>query len=97
MSITDTLINNWLNLDINFEPKISDIQIDFKNGYYFGQLFLKLGIITEDDADLYNNKNKNSEIRENYYLLQKHLNDFLGFKLRNEEIDDVVNNYNYTE
>ena len=94
MSITDTLINNWLNLDINFEPKISDIQIDFKNGYYFGQLFLKLGIIKEDDADLYNNTNKNSEIRENYYLLQKHLNDFLGFKLRNEEIDDVVNNYN---
>ena len=94
MSITDTLINNWLNQDINFEPKISNIHIVFKNGYYFGQLFLKLGLITENDADLYKITNKFSEIRENFYLLQKHLNQFLGFKLRNEEIDDVINNYN---
>ena len=94
MSITDTIINNWLNLDINFEPKISNIYNEFKDGYNFGQLFLKLGIIKENDANLYKNTNKFREIRENFYLLQKHLNDFLGVKLRNEEIDDVINNYN---
>ena len=94
MSITDTLITNWLNKDINFEPKITNIQTDFRNGYYFGQLLLKLGLISEDDSNLYIIANKFNEIRENFFLLQKNLNDILGLKLRNEEVDDLINNYN---
>ena len=94
MSITDTLINNWLNLDINFEPKILDIYTDFKNGYYFGQLLLKLELISEKEANLYQNGDKFYDIRNNFYILQKHLNDSLAHKLRNEEIDDLINNNN---
>ena len=94
MSITDTLITNWLNIDIIFEPKITNIQTDFRNGYYFGQLLLKLGLISEDDSNLYIISNKLNEIRENFFLLQKNLNDILGLKLRNEEIEDFINNYN---
>ena len=46
MSIEEIILNNWLNNNYKFEPKITDIQNDFKNGYKFGELLFKLELIS---------------------------------------------------
>ena len=91
MSIENILLNNWLNNELKFEPKISDIRIDFKNGYYFGELLSKLELISDNDFNFYKNSDNLDDVNGNYSLLEKHLNDILNIKLRKEEIDDIIN------
>ena len=94
MSIADILIINWLNDELKFEPKISDIYNDFKNGYYFGQLLSRLGLIKDEELNLYKISNESNDIKNNFSLLNKNLNESLGYKLRKEEIYDLVNKKN---
>ncbi len=94
MSIEEIILNNWLNNNYKFEPKITDIQNDFKNGYKFGELLFKFELISKEDFNLYQNSNIKQEIEDNFYLLQKNLKDILNFKLSQEEIDDIINNRN---
>ena len=91
MSIADILINNWLNNNLKFEPKISDICKDFKNGYYFGVVLSKLELISDKEFNNYKNSDKSIDVKDNYSLLEKHLGDILNIKLRKEEIDDIIN------
>ena len=94
MSIEEIILNNWLNNNYKFEPKITDIQNDFKNGYKFGELLFKFELISNEDFNLYQNSNIKQEVEDNFYLLQKNLKDILNFKLSQEEIDDIINNRN---
>ena len=94
MSIEDILLNNWLNNQLKFEPKITDIRTDFKNGFYFGQLLLKLKIISEEEFNRYLNSEDSDDVKKNYSLLLNDLSEKLNYKLRNEEIDEVINNKN---
>ena len=94
MSIADILLNNWLNNNLKFEPKISDIGKDFKNGYFFGEVLTKLELISDNEFNNYKNSDKSNDVKDNYSLLEKHLGDILNIKLRNEEIDVIINHQN---
>ena len=94
MSIADILIINWLNNELKFEPKICDIYNDFKNGYFFGQLLLRLGLIKDEEYNLYKISNELNDIKINFLLLERNLNESLGYKLRQEEIEDLINGKN---
>ena len=94
MSIEDIILNNWLNNNYKFEPKITDIKNDFKNGFKFGELLYKFELISDEDFNLYQNSDNNKDIEANYSLLQKDLKELFNFKLDQEEIDDIINNKN---
>ena len=92
MSIEDILLNNWLNNNLKFEPKITDIRTEFKNGFLFGKLLYILELISEDEFKLFINSEKSNDIKENFSLLDKNLSQILSIKLRKEEIDDILEN-----
>ena len=71
MSISDVLINNWLNNELKFEPKIVNIQKEFRNGYNFGKLLLKLGLISDYVFNLYKVSNGKNDIDKNFSVLEK--------------------------
>ena len=92
MSISDILVNNWLNNEIKFEPKIEDIYSQFKSGYYYGILLNKLQLISEEEFNLYIDSNELNIIEQNFILLENNLNISLGIKLKKEDIDDIIQN-----
>ena len=74
MSIEEIILNNWLNNNYKFEPKITDIQNDFKNGYKFGELLFKFELISNEDfktAALLLLKCKVYDIEDKHYLETK--------------------------
>ena len=91
MSISDVLINNWLNNELKFEPKIVNIQKEFRNGYNFGKLLLKLGLISDYVFNLYKVSNGKNDIDKNFSVLEKNLLEILSIKLEKEDIDNIIN------
>ena len=92
MSISDILVNNWLNNEIKFDPKIEDIYSQFKSGYYYGILLNKLQLSSEEEFNLYKDSNESNIIEQNFILLENNLNISLGIKLKKEDIDDIIQN-----
>jgi hypothetical protein len=48
---------SWLNNDLKLSKKIKDISKDFGNFYFYGEIFEKLGLITNDYRNKYDRLN----------------------------------------
>ena len=51
---SEKIILNWLNNELEFEPKIKNITKEFSDGYNFAEIFYKLNEINEDQLDEFN-------------------------------------------
>lgn len=52
MSNNNFLVS-WLNNDIKLSKNIRDVSKDFANFYFYGEIFEKLGLITNDYQNKY--------------------------------------------
>ena len=87
------LLLNWLNNEIVLSKTITDIPIDFQNGYYFAELLHK----TKQIPNLFTFKNTNNykDIISNYCYLQKNFLD-LGITLNENCRNEMMNAGPYT-
>ena len=84
-------IYNWLNYVVGMYPFITEFKEDFYNGYKFGNLLMKLEIITVDDF-LQNYKDSNDKIiiDENYEKLIIHLKEGCRIDLTPNMIQPIL-------
>ena len=69
LKTSDFIVLNWLNEELNLNPKIEIIQKDFKNGYRFGEILLNLKLISEKEFKEFKNSTDIKEIKNNFILL----------------------------
>ena len=63
-------IYDWLNNEVGMYPFITEFKEDFYNGYKFGNLLMKLGLIPIDYFNQnYIDSNDKTNINENYEKL----------------------------
>lgn len=85
------LLLDWLNNEIKFRPKITDIVYDFDNGFKFGIVLFKLKEITREQIERYKNTNNPSDIKQNFELLQYELEMIYNLILQDEDIQCIIN------
>ena len=96
MSITSSsIVLDWINNDLKFKPKVTDIQTEFKNGYRFGEILFNLKLISNKEFNRFKNSTKLEDIKKNFILLKNHLNSILSLEIRLEEFDNIINNDKY--
>ena len=86
---------NWLNNEINLNPNVDNIQMEFKNGFRFADILLSLKLISKDEFLLFKDSTKIEEIKNNFILLKKFLHSILNLEIRLEEFDEIINNDKY--
>ena len=77
----------WLNNEIKLSEKITNIQNQFSNGYFFGEILSKYELLPQFNE--FNNTNNKLHITKNYSLLQKKFSD-LGINLTEIDKNDLI-------
>ena len=90
--MTEILLN-WLNNDIVLSKPVSNISIDFHNGYLFAELLYKTKQIPK--LSLFKNTDNLKDIIHNFSLLQKSFLD-LGIILDEKCRNEIINSGPYT-
>ena len=93
--ISDFIVLNWLNEELNLNPKIGIIQKDFQNGYRFGEILLNLKLISEKEYNEFKNSNDLKVISNNFILLKKYLHSIFSLEIRFEEFNEIINEDKY--
>jgi hypothetical protein len=82
------IIINWINNELKLGKKIHNIDEEFSNGYYFGEILHKNKQIT-NFKDYKNKDDINNKIN-NFKMLEKSFKD-LSIKLERAKLDDIIN------
>ena len=90
MSSNDFILT-WLNSDLNFTPKISNITKEFSNGYNFAKILFILNELSEDQFNEFKDTNNIEEIKTNFRKLQKYFHDKLNLDIREDEFNELMN------
>jgi PIN domain nuclease of toxin-antitoxin system len=77
----------WLNNELKLSEKITNIQTQFSNGFFFGEILSKYELLPQFNE--FNNTNNKLHITKNYSLLQKKFSD-LGINLTEIEKNDLI-------
>ena len=96
MSISaNFMVLNWLNKELNLNPNVDNIHMEFQNGYRFADILLSLKLISKKEFYLFKNSQKLEEIKENFILLKDYLHKLLNLEIRFEEFNEIINNDKY--
>ena len=90
-SSSSIILLDWLNNEIKFRPKITNIVFDFDNGFKFGIVLYKLKEITREQIEQYKNNDNPSDIKRNFGLLKYQLEIIYNLILQNEDIKKIIN------
>ena len=72
MSITsNSIVLDWINNDLKFKPKVTDIQTEFENGYKFGEILFNLKLISNKEFNSFKNSTKLEDIKKKFHITQK--------------------------
>ena len=89
---SEKIILNWLNNELEFEPKIKNITKEFSDGYNFADIFYKLNEINEDQLDEFNQDTSDKLlIKKNFILIKKYFLEKFDLEIRHEEFDEIIN------
>ena len=92
MLVSEEIILNWLNIDLNFDPKIKNISKEFSDGYHFAQILFKIKEITENEfQEFIQHPTDKHLIKENFVLIKKYFSEKFDLQIRQEEFVDVIN------
>ena len=92
MLLSEEIILNWLNDDLEFEPKIRHIPKEFSDGYNFAVILSKIKEITDSQFKEFNkNPTDKRGINNNFILIKKYFHDKFDLEIRQEEFDDIIN------
>ena len=84
-------IYDWLNNEVGMYPFITEFKEDFYNGYKFGNLLMKLGLIPIDYFNQnYIDSNDKTNINENYEKLMIDLKTYGGIELTPNMIQPIL-------
>ena len=89
--MTDILLN-WINNEVKLSKKIQNIEEDFSNGYFFGELLYKYKLLPQFNQ--FKNSNDKSSITRNYLLLQYKFDD-LKINFSDSDKRELVNKKKY--
>ena len=96
MSITvNDMVLTWLNNELNLNPNVDNIYMEFQNGYRFADILLSLKLISKKEFNLFKDSKKIEEIKENFALLKNYLHNLLNLEIRLEEFNEIINNDKY--
>ena len=95
LKTSDLIVLNWLNEELNLNPKIEIIQKDFQNGYRFGEILLNLKLISEKEFKEFINSTNIKEIKNNFILLKNYLHSIFSLEVRLEEFNEIINEDKY--
>ena len=92
MLVSEEIILNWLNNELQFEPKIKNISKEFSNGYNFAEILYKINEINETQLNDFKKDTTNKRLmKENFLLIKKYFHDKFDLEIRQEEFDDIIN------
>jgi hypothetical protein len=92
MLLSEEIILNWLNDDLEFEPKIKHIPKEFSDGYNFAVILSKIKEITDSQFKEFNqNPTDKRGINNNFILIKKYFHDKFDLEIRQEEFEDIIN------
>ena len=96
MSITANFtVLNWLNNELNLNPNVDNIQMEFQNGYRFADILLSLNLISKNEFNQFKDSKNLDDIKNNFALLKNFLHSLLNLEIRLEEFDDIIKNDKY--
>ena len=96
MSITvNYIVLNWLNNELNLNPNVDNIHMEFQNGYRFADILISLKLISKKEFYLFKNSQELEEIKGNFLLLKNYLHKLLNLEVRFEEFNEIINNDKY--
>jgi len=95
LKTSDFIVLNWLNEELNLNPKIEIIQKDFQNGFRFGEILLNLKLISEKEFNEFKNSTDINDIKNNFILLKNYLHSILSLEIRLEEFNEIINEDKY--
>ena len=70
---SDSLVLDWLNNEIKFNPKVINIKEEFSNGYKFGEILYKLKEITIDELKSLKKKALTFDVKKSNFSIIKKL------------------------
>ena len=92
MLLSEEIILNWLNDDLNFEPKIKNIPKEFSDGYNFALILSKINEITDSQfKEFIKDPTDKRGISDNFILIKKYFHDKFDLEIRQEEFEDIIN------
>lgn len=87
------LILDWLNQDVRLSRKVGAFERDFANGFLFGELLYKNGLLTSFEDEFVDDKRLAAK-RKNFELLAKALRcgqaSCLGIRLKDEHAAEIM-------
>ena len=89
--MSETILN-WLNNQLEFPFKITKIENEFSNGYYFGKLLHSNNLF--DKIEELKNTNKKDDSLQNFALLRKAF-DNIDIHLTTSDINELINKKRY--
>ena len=67
---SEEIILNWLNDELNFDPKIKNISKEFSDGYLFAEILYKINELDENKLNEFKKYETNKRlIKENFILI----------------------------
>ena len=89
MSNSAQIILDWLNKDLSFIPKVTDIKKSFYNGYLFGKIFKKSRFISDEEFSKFKDSEKEEDINLNFILIEKYCKKLFNLILMDNEINNI--------
>jgi len=87
------VIVRWLNDDVRLSKKVTTFERDFANGYLFGELLSKHGLLKNFEVDFKDDQDYTCK-RQNFAALRAAFGDTaqaLGVKLKDEQVTEIMN------
>ena len=88
---SDGIVLTWLNDDLHLTPKVTNIRLEFSNGYRFGEVLYQLKVISENKLKQLKNSKKYEDQIENFKTIKKYLTEIFELEIRFEEFEDIMN------
>ena len=93
---SDSLVLDWLNNEIKFNPKVINIKEEFSNGYKFGEILYKLKEITIDKLKSLKKKAHTFEDKKsNFSIIKKLFQRLYSLEVREEEFNLILEKDSY--
>jgi len=86
------LVLDWLNKDVCLSRKVKIFERDFANGYLFGELLYKHGLLQAFEEEFVDESHLAAK-RQNFSMVQQALREAvgeLGVKLPNEQVEEIM-------
>ncbi|CAE7885679.1 grxB, partial [Symbiodinium necroappetens] len=86
------LVLDWLNKDVCLSRKVKIFERDFANGYLFGELLYKHGLLQAFEEEFVDESHLAAK-RQNFSMVQQALREAvgeLGVKLSNDQVEEIM-------